>query len=149
MSDALQTMELLETNMTPTVFEPGDSNDLRQQAMRLAGDMFRQEPDWITFFREVLGVDGVVNKLFPSREQRSTFEKTAEYTEIQQMLRRLREKNRREISDKEPTRVITVRLPESLHESLRVEAHAKQTSMNKLCISKLLQVIDDELIPTD
>jgi predicted HicB family RNase H-like nuclease len=45
--------------------------------------------------------------------------------------------------------VITVRLPKSLHESLRAEAHDRRTSMNKLCISKLLQVIDDELVPAE
>ena len=45
--------------------------------------------------------------------------------------------------------MITVRLPKSLHESLRTEAHEKRTSMNKLCISKLLQMIDTELIPGD
>ena len=43
------------------------------------------------------------------------------------------------------TRVITLRLPESLHESLKAEAADHNTSMNKLCISKLLQVlIEDE-----
>ena len=51
--------------------------------------------------------------------------------------------------DLEPTRVITVRLPKSLHEALRAEAHERRTSMNKLCISKLLQVVDEQLIPTD
>jgi hypothetical protein len=45
--------------------------------------------------------------------------------------------------------VITVRLPKSLHESLRAEAHDRHTSMNKLCISKLLQVVDGELVPSE
>ena len=47
----------------------------------------------------------------------------------------------------EPTQVITVRLPKSLHEALRVEADEHHTSMNKLCISKLLQFIDHERVP--
>ena len=42
------------------------------------------------------------------------------------------------------TRVITVRLPESLHEALKAEAVDHKTSMNKLCISKLLQALIDE-----
>ncbi|MAR11946.1 MAG: hypothetical protein CL681_18520 [Blastopirellula sp.] len=120
-----------------------------QEAYQLANQIFRQDPDWVTFFREVLGVDGVVRRLFPSAEQRAAFERTNEYNEIQQMLAKLRDRNQTKFEDKEPTRVITVRLPKSLHESLRAEAHTKQTSMNKLCISKLLQVIDDELIPSD
>ena len=124
---------------------PGSPNE----AYQLANQIFRQDPDWVTFFREVLGVDGVVRRLFPEAEQRAAFERTPEYNEIQQMLAKLRDRNQTKFEDKEPTRVITVRLPKSLHESLRAEAHTKQTSMNKLCISKLLQVIDDELIPSD
>ena len=49
----------------------------------------------------------------------------------------------------EPTKVITVRMPKSLHEALRAEAHEHQTSMNKLCISKLLQFIDNEFVPDE
>ena len=45
--------------------------------------------------------------------------------------------------------MITVRLPKSLHEALRDEAHEHRTSMNKLCISKLLQFIDSEQVPTE
>lgn len=47
------------------------------------------------------------------------------------------------------TRVITVRLPKSLHEALKTEAYGRKTSMNQLCISKLLQVIDAEMVPTE
>ena len=62
------------------------------------------------------------------------------------MLARLRQRsNARVDNHQEPTRVITVRMPQSLHEALQAEAHAHQTSMNKLCITKLLQVIDGEL----
>ena len=45
--------------------------------------------------------------------------------------------------------MITVRLPKSLHEALRAEAHEHRTSMNKLCISKLLQFIDNEKVPAE
>ena len=62
---------------------------------------------------------------------------------------KLRERGGSPPDASEPTRVITVRLPKSLHESLRTEAHEKRTSMNKLCISKLLQMVDEQLIPSD
>ena len=45
-------------------------------------------------------------------------------------------------SDMDATRVITVRLPKSLHLALKAEAHDRHTSMNQLCIAKLLQAID-------
>jgi predicted HicB family RNase H-like nuclease len=123
--------------------------DRIQRVHRMASDRFRNDPDWVTFYREVLGVDGIIDQLFPGNEQRLKFTKTSEYDEIQQMLAKLREKNRGQKIPDEATRVITVRLPKSLHEALRHEAHNHRTSMNKLCISKLLQVIADELVPSD
>ena len=122
--------------------------DRQQEAYRVASEMFRQKPDWVMFFREVLGVGGVISRLFPTAAEKQEFERTEEYARIQQMLAKLREK-RQTGGDEEPTRVITVRMPSSLHESLRAEAHCKQTSMNKLCISKLLQVIDEGLFPAE
>lgn len=124
---------------------PATREEKLQTATRIADKMFQQQPDWITFFREVLGVDGLVRKLFTSPEEMAEFEKTPAYAEIQQMVNKLREKSGATAEGKEPTRVITVRLPKSLHESLRAEAHDRKTSMNQLCISKLLQVIDEQM----
>jgi len=77
------------------------------------------------------------------------FEQTQTYGTIQQMLAKLREANGPPPEKGEPNRVITVRLPKSLHDLLREEAHEHRTSMNKLCISKLLRMIDKELVPDD
>jgi predicted HicB family RNase H-like nuclease len=125
-------------------------NEQRQDVFRVADEIYRQRPSWVTFFREVLGVDGIVRQVHSSPETLSQFEQTPEYQKIQQMLAKLRE-NDADLpgGPREPTRVITVRLPKSLHESLRAEAHDRHTSMNKLCISKLLQVVDDELVPAE
>ena len=125
------------------------NSDRKQEVYRVASDMFGHNPDWVTFFREVLGVDGIVRKMFATPDEMAAFELSPEYAEIQQMLAKLREKSGDSENDREPTRVITVRMPKSLHESLRQEAHSRRTSMNKLCISKLLQVISEDLIPTD
>jgi predicted HicB family RNase H-like nuclease len=130
--------------MEMAVAIPTAHEERKQTAQRIAAEMFSHQPDWLTFFREVLGVDGLVRKLFPSPEELAAFEKTGEYAEIQLMLARLRERTAVTENGKEPTRVITVRLPKSLHESLRAEAHDRKTSMNQLCIAKLLKVIDGE-----
>ena len=66
-----------------------------------------------------------------------------------EMLRELREQATSAESTLEPTSVITVRLPKSVHDTLKTEAHEHRTSMNKLCISKLLQFIDSNLVPCD
>ena len=67
-------MEL--TAVTPLT-PPATHEERLQTATRIADKMFQQQPDWITFFREVLGVDGLVRKLFTTPEELAEFEKTA------------------------------------------------------------------------
>lgn len=124
-------------------------NDKRQEVLCVARNLYEQSPDWVAFFREVLGVTGIVREAYPDQDSLTQFEQTPEFSEIQHMVAKLRERGEVETANKEPTRVITVRLPQSLHESLRAEAHERHTSMNKLCISKLLQMVDAELVPAD
>lgn len=121
--------------------------DKNQEVYRAAYEAFCQASNWVQFYREVLGVGGIVRRAFPTLELVGEFEATEEYAQIQQMLAKLREQALP--PNAEETKVITVRLPRSLHEALRVEAHEHQTSMNKLCISKLLQFIDSQKIPAE
>lgn len=114
--------------------------ELQKNVSERALALFNAHADWATFFREILGVDGLLRKTFTSRETLAAYERTEGYAEIQLMLARLREKASGE-NDKQPIRVITVRLPKSLHESLKTEAFERHTSMNQLCISKLLQTL--------
>jgi hypothetical protein len=120
-----------------------------QEVLQAAETRYRQSPDWVTFFREVLGVEGLVRKTFPTFDELTAFEQSEQYEKIQKLLVKLREKRPSADTESEPTRVITVRLPKSMHESLRTEAHDLRTSMNKLCISKLLQVIEQDMIPNE
>ena len=125
------------------------SKEKYQEVLQVAENLHRQNPDWVTFFREVLGIDGTIRKAFPAHEDLIEFEQSAEYDKIQQCLVKLREKRTVTDPENEPTRVITVRLPKSMHEYLRTEAHDLHTSMNKLCISKLLQMIGEDRIPNE
>lgn len=120
-----------------------------QEALRVATQLFTtQNPvDWVNFYREVLGVDGIVRKLYPDQLALAEFEKTEEYAEIQKLLTAIREKTKNK-SKAEPIRVITVRMPKSLHEALNVEAGELKTSVNQLCISKLIQWIDGDFVPS-
>jgi hypothetical protein len=120
------------------------------EIQRIAQDLYGKSPDWVTFYREIFGLHGIVRHTFPTRELLNDFEQSDAYREIQHMLTRLRGKSLQDIDlDEEPTRVITVRIPKSLHEALRAEAHDHRTSMNKLCISKLLQYVDNQLVPEE
>ncbi len=127
-----------------------ETNEKFTEVYQVASKLFEQQPDWITFFREVLGIDGIVRKAFVDPQELAAFEQSQEFDAIQQMLAKLRiVSGPAPNGDMEPTRVITVRMPKSLHESLRTEAHERKTSMNKLCISKLLQIIDEQYVPAD
>jgi len=121
----------------------------REELYRTAYHLFCQKPDWATFFREILGLHGLIRRCYRSADALAEFERTETYQQIQQLLKSLRERRLPGPETVEPTRVITVRVPKSLHEALRAEAHEHRTSMNKLCISKLLQFIDGELVPVE
>jgi predicted HicB family RNase H-like nuclease len=121
----------------------------QMEVRQLAQELYSRRMDWISFYREILGSNGLVRRVFPTREALAEFKKTEAYQEIQEMLARLREQATAAENTEEPTRVITVRLPKSMHDALRVEAHEHRTSMNKLCISKLLQFIESERVPAE
>jgi hypothetical protein len=126
------------------------TTEKQAEVKRTAEQLYAQGPDWVTFYRETLGLRGIVRHAFPTREMLAAFEQSEAYQEILHLLTKLREQgSTAEDEDGEPTRVITVRLPKSMHESLRAEAHEHRTSMNKLCISKLLQFIDTAKVPTE
>jgi predicted HicB family RNase H-like nuclease len=129
----------------------GRAQHVEQRVLRAACSLYEGSPapNWVTFFRQVLGLHGIVRRTYRTAEAMAAFERSEAYAEILQMLTRLREQSIAQDDGHEPTKVITVRLPQSLHETLRAEAHEHQTSMNKLCISKLLQLIDTELIPKE
>ena len=99
---------------------PADFSQRKQAATSSTATQFRAAEDWVQFFREVLGSGGIVDRLFPDPHERELFQQTEEYRQIQQMLAKLREQS---VVPKEPTKVITVRMPVSLHASLRDEAH--------------------------
>ena len=123
-------------------------SDQQQEIFRQAKRAYTGASDWVSFYREVLGLGGIVRRQFPTREMLDDFEQTEVFHKIQRMVTNLREKGPVAACEEEPTQMITVRLPKSLRDALRTEAHEHRTSMNKLCISKLLQFIDDQMIPT-
>ncbi|MBX3419061.1 MAG: toxin-antitoxin system HicB family antitoxin [Pirellulaceae bacterium] len=145
-------MNPMSSNPPTQQHEPTEDFATRcQKILGVAKQLFHGNPDWVTFFREVLGVDGAARSVFKTQKEYISFEKSPEFTEIQALVNALRNRKVSPSTNNEPTRVITVRLPESLHEALKAEANDHNTSMNKLCISKLLQVLAENsktVIPT-
>jgi predicted HicB family RNase H-like nuclease len=125
------------------------TTEVELELYRQTCDLFDSNPDWATFYRQVLGVNGLVRQGYATPQALAEFERTETYARIHQMLAKLRNGKVATSPVEEETLVITVRLPKSLHESLKEEAYERRTSINKLCISKLLQYIDTELIPSE
>jgi hypothetical protein len=137
--------------------------------LKIAEELYQKNPDWVTYYREILGVDGIVHQTFVTRKQLEDFEQSDAYREIHYLLTKLREKKAvkkdkkadkgasngtlvggsAEEEDGEDIQVITVRIPRSIHETLTEEAYQCRTSVNQLCISKLIQFIDSEMVPSD
>jgi hypothetical protein len=118
-----------------------------QEALRLAQEAFSKTGSWVVFYRELLGTDGIVRRLFSETTEMRFFEGSAEFVEMQEMVAAMRSQDSSKGDSTEPERMITIRLPKSLHDALRIEADEMNLSINKLCISKLLQRIESRFIP--
>ncbi len=112
--------------------------------LQVAERLHAMNPEWVVFFREVLGVEGIVRRSFPDPAELTRFECSPHYARIRELLDDLRSRQRERPVSREAQRVVTVRMPKSLHESLKAEAESMRVSINTLCISKLLKLLDEE-----
>lgn len=119
------------------------------EVRRIAIEVFPQTDSWVVFYRAILGADGVARKLFKGTDQIRFWESSPEFLEIQEMVTALRAEDSQKSDGAEPLRMITIRLPVSLHEALKVEASDHATSMNKLCLSKLIMSISPKFVPAE
>ncbi len=129
-------------------FAPQPTFDLRcQQAFDIANELFGNAPTWVCFYRELMGGRGFIPLLFPENDDFGSFLRTEQYHQIQLMLTALRSRDLPENDPNDPQRMITVRLPKSLHEAMCDEAGRLNISVNRLCISRMLQLLDPKMIP--
>lgn len=121
---------------------PPSPQHAAQAVLQVAERLYAMDPEWVVFFREVLGVDGIVRRTFGDADALVRFECSPQYARIREMLDALRTRERDHPSERETQRVVTVRMPRSLHETLKAEAEQLRVSINTLCISKLMKLID-------
>ena len=118
-----------------------------RQALLLAEEAFAKTGSWVIFFREILGVQGVVRRLFPDPAELKSFMAGADYETLHEMVAAIRSQDQAKSDAAEPERMITIRIPKSLHEMLQDESKACGLSINKLSISKLLWPANPRFIP--
>jgi predicted HicB family RNase H-like nuclease len=111
--------------------------------LEVAERLYAMKPEWVVFFREVLGVEGLVRRAFRTPDALVHFECSREYARIREMLDDLRTRQSAQPAERETQRVVTVRMPKSLHESLKAEAEEMRVSINTLCISKLVKLLEE------
>jgi predicted HicB family RNase H-like nuclease len=129
--------------MPASTVDPG-TDHAAAAVLEVAERLHAVRPEWVIFFREVLGVDGIVRRTFNTPEALVRFECSPQYARIREMLDDLRDRERERPVERDAQRVVTVRMPSSLHETLKAEAEELKVSINTLCISKLMKLIDGE-----
>jgi hypothetical protein len=120
----------------------------RRLVVETATELFGVAPTWTAFYREVLGGDGVARALFCEADEARDYECSEEHSRVLEMLTVLRSRDLPENDPHEPQRMITVRIPKSLHDAICEEANSLSVSVNKLCISRMLQKVDPSMIPS-
>ncbi|WP_047817260.1 hypothetical protein [Rhodopirellula islandica] len=123
--------------------------DRPQMVLKLAGEVFAQTGSWVVFYREMMGCDGVVWKLFPDPAQRRHFESSPEFAELLEIMTSIRSQDSSKTKEHEPERMITVRLPRSMHSTAVQEASELGLSINSYCLTKLLQPINKRFTPLE
>ncbi|SMP68418.1 hypothetical protein SAMN06265222_11157 [Neorhodopirellula lusitana] len=148
MPGAAPTTERESLNLTaiPTGVPPQDRPRL---ALRMAEEAFAKTGSWVVFYREMLAPGGVVDQLYESAEARRYFETTSEFAELLEMVAAMRSQDDSKSGTYEPERVITVRLPRSMHEGVVREAKELELSINKYCLTKLLQPANSRFTPVE
>lgn len=109
--------------------------DAKTAVIEYARLRFQTSPDWLGFLADVR--DFSEQAMGPDAALR--FFREPDFGEVHGMVVELAMLGRCPPS----YRMITVRLPIELHEALKREAGGRETSLNRLCIAKLLRSIAD------
>ncbi|MBB3207991.1 putative HicB family RNase H-like nuclease [Rhodopirellula rubra] len=147
----------------PAVLEPPKQDELQlspieedlpleyrpAQVLKLAEEAFAKTGSWVVFYRTMLAPGGVVDRLYSDPESRRYFETTREFSELLEMLTAMRSQDESSAGTHEPTRVITIRIPRSMHEATIREAEELELSINAYCVTKLLQPANARFTPLE
>lgn len=109
------------------------------EILRLSQEAFAMTGSWNVFYATIFAVGGVIDQMFPSKEQRRHFETTDSFAELLEMLTSIRSQDESKTDAYEPSRMITIRMPRTLHDAIKREAEELELSINNYGLTKLLQ----------
>ncbi|XZE19567.1 hypothetical protein SH449x_004890 [Pirellulaceae bacterium SH449] len=138
----------LSASLKCKLITSGTLEERGASVVSLAAELFGVAPTWTAFYREVLGAEGFLRTAIAEASEISEFECCDHHSKLLEMLTALRSRDLPENDPHEAQRMITVRIPKSLHDTICDEANRLEVSVNKLCISRLLQKVDRSMIPT-
>ncbi len=101
---------------------------------------------WVAFYQDVFGPHGLLLTSLTT-EQLEAYQRSDDYAELNELLADLRSTDREKPSTYESEQMITIRIPRSLHAVLADESEDTGLSLQKLCITKLLQPSDARYLP--
>ena len=85
--------------------------------------LFATKPDWMKFYREVMGLQGLIRRAFPSLGGDGRIRADRDLSRDPSHGGGTAQASPSQRTGAEDTKVITVRIPQSLHEALRIEAY--------------------------
>lgn len=136
---------MLDTISPPTATAPGGIDAELVDRIQAAAEAARGQ-GWVAFFANVFGPRGVLRTRLTA-QQLERFRMTETYAELLEMLADERSADRTSASAYEPERMITIRIPRSLHDVLCSESIDAELSLNKWAITKLTQPVAHRFVP--
>ena len=122
-------------------------DDRCAQVVSHATELFGVAPTWAAFYREILGCEGIIRTAFPDSPSMERYEQSDQHSKVLEMLTVLRSRDLPENDPTESQRMVTIRMPKSLYDVICEEANELKISVNKLCISRVMQRLDRSIIP--
>ena len=128
------------------IFEGDDFQKVVAVVKHHASQRYQEKVEWVIFYREIYGVDGLLSKI--PVPWKNAILKSSLGREMQVMMRELRQQIL-QVLPCEDSKSFTVRTSESVYKSLLKEAEQRKVSPNKLYITKLIQFVENDLIPEE
>jgi hypothetical protein len=126
----------------------GKFEDRCHWVQQVAAELFGVAPTWTAFYRETLGIDGVAHRIFSDPSEYRDYECSDCHCKVLEMLTVLRSRDLPDCDPNETQKMITVRIPKSLHDRICKDANELDVSVNKLAITLLLQKVDLSMLPS-